>query len=399
MQINDYNNLPEPTSEYEQKVIDFCQNWLNEKKEFIIKTSGSTGEPKLIQLTRNQMIASAELTGKTFGLVSGDSALVCLNIEYIAGMMMLVRGMVWELKLTIIEPSGNPFENLEKFNFDFFAFVPLQLDKILERKRNIDLKIGDFPVIPTKEGTDNKMSKSSFLEKSDSSLLRRDDKNLYFKSLEILNKAKAIIVGGASVNKVLEQKIQTLSAPVFSTYGMTETVSHIAIKRLNGNNKTENFQVLESVKIGIDTRNCLNIIAESSNNELIQTNDIVEIINEKEFKLIGRFDNIINSGGVKIQLEKIEKLIENEIQIFEPKRYFAYGIPDEKLGQKLVLVVETDIIDEKMKELFLQKIRLILPKYEIPKEIFFVKLFEETQTGKIDKKTTISLLSTTDFSL
>ncbi len=343
MQITDFNNLPIPTSEYEQKVIDFCQKWQSGQKEFTIKTSGSTGEPKPIQLTRNQMIASAKLTGKTFGLQTGDSALVCLNVEYIAGMMMLVRGMVLGLKLTIVEPSGNPIQNLEQNDFDFFAFVPLQLENILNTDENITT----------------------------------------------LNKAKAIIVGGAAVNEVLQKKIQQLDVSIYSTYGMTETVSHIAIKRLNGANKEENFKVLEGVKIGIDDRNCLNIISESSNNEIVQTNDNVEIISENEFKLIGRFDNIINSGGVKIQLEKVEKLIEKEIQIFHPKRYFAYGIPDEKLGQKLVLVVETDVFEENLKEMFLSNIKSILSKYEIPKEIFFVEKFWETPTGKVDKKATL----------
>ena len=343
MQIDNFQNLPIPNAEYEQKVIDFCQKWLVGQQEFVLKTSGSTGEPKPINLTRNQMIASAKLTGKTFGLNEGDSALVCLNVEYIAGIMMLVRGMELGLKLTIVEPSGNPLQNLENSGFDFYAFVPLQLHNILENDKNI----------------------------------------------EFLNKSKAIIVGGAAVNEVLEKEVQKINVPVYSTYGMTETVSHIAIRRLNGVNKNDNFQVLEGVIIGIDDRNCLNIIAEASNNLLIQTNDIVEIINEKEFQLIGRFDNIINSGGVKIQLEKVEKLIENEIKILNPKRYFAYGILDEKLGQKLVLFVEGETVNPDLKNTFLINIQSVLSKYEIPKEIYFVERFMETATGKIDKKTVI----------
>lgn len=343
MQIENFQNLPLPTSEYEQKVIDFCQKWLAGQSEFTIKTSGSTGEPKPIILTRTQMVASAKLTGKTFGLITGDRALVCLNVEYIAGMMMLVRGMELALKLTIIEPLGNPFANIANQYFDFLAFVPLQLQNLLENE----------------------------------------------KSIEIINQAKAIIVGGAAVNEVLENQLQKIKAPVYSTYGMTETVSHIAVKRLNGINKSENFQVLAGVKIGIDGRNCLNIIAEASNNELIQTNDIVEILDENAFKLIGRFDNIINSGGVKIQLEKIEKSIENEIKILNPKRFFAYGISDEKLGQKLVLFIEGEGIGSKIKEVFFKNIQAILSKYEVPKEIYFVKNFVETPTGKIDKKKTM----------
>jgi o-succinylbenzoate---CoA ligase len=343
MYIDNFQNLPIPTSEYEQKVIDFCVKWLVGQEQFTLKTSGSTGEPKPIKLTRNQMIASAKLTGKTFGLVEGNRALVCLNVEYIAGIMMLVRGMELGLKLTIIEPSGNPFLHLENYSFDFFSFVPLQFENLLENHENVG----------------------------------------------ILNKTKAIIVGGAAVNEVLENKIQKLNVPVYSTYGMTETVSHIAVKRLNGENKSDNFSVLEGVKIGIDERNCLNIVAESSNNQLIQTNDIVEIINENEFQLIGRFDNIINSGGVKIQLEKVEKLIENEIKIFNPKRFFAYGILDEKLGQKLVLFVEGEIPSEHLKNTFLKNINSVLSKYEIPKEIYFIAKFIELPTGKIDKKAII----------
>jgi O-succinylbenzoic acid--CoA ligase len=344
MQIENFQNLPLPTSEYEQKVSDFCQKWLAGQAEFTIKTSGSTGEPKPIILTRTQIVASAKFTGKTFGLTTGDRALVCLNVDYIAGMMMLVRGMELDLKLTIIEPLGNPFANIKNQYFDFLAFVPLQLQNLVENEKNH----------------------------------------------EILNSAKAIIVGGAAVNEVLENQLQKIKAPVYSTYGMTETVSHIAVKRLNGINKSENFQVLTGVKIGIDDRNCLNIIAEASNNELIQTNDIVEILNENEFKLIGRFDNIINSGGVKIQLEKVEKIIENEVKIMSPKRFFTFGIPDDKLGQKLILFIEGEEVPNEIKETFLKNIQAILSKYEVPKEIYFVKYFVETPTGKVDKKKTLA---------
>ena len=344
MQIDNFQNLPFPNSVYEQKVVNFCESWLNGNKTFTLKTSGSTGEPKLIELSRNQMVASAKLTGKTFKLQNGDSALVCLNVEYIAGIMMLVRGMELGLSLTIVEPSGNPLENLEHQRFDFFAFVPLQLQNVLETP----------------------------------------------KYWQILNQAKAIIVGGAAVNQALADKIKQLKVPVYSTYGMTETVSHIAIKRLNSNDVDEYFHVLEGVKISIDSRNCLNITGEASNNQLIQTNDIVEIVNEKEFKLIGRFDNIINSGGVKIQLEKVEKLIEEDLKIFGSNRYFAFGISDEKLGQKLVLFVECTIENSELHDTFFKKIELILPKFEIPKEIYFTEKFIETPTGKIDKKASVN---------
>ena len=341
MQIDNYSEFPFPSSEYDQKVFDFCEKWLSGQQEFILKTSGSTGEPKPILLTRFQLEASAKLTGKIFNLNPKDKALVCLNVEYIAGIMMLVRGLVLGLELTIIEPSSNPLKNLEDQNFDFAAFVPLQLQKILENENQV----------------------------------------------KVLNKMKAVIVGGAAVNEVLEQEIQSLEVPVYSTYGMTETVSHIAIRRLNGVSRSDNFTVLAGVKIGIDARNCLNIKADATNNELVQTNDIVEIINENEFKLVGRFDNIINSGGVKIQLEKVEKIFEEYIT---DKRFFAFGMDDENLGQKLILVVETDYLAD---ENILFKVKENLLKYEIPKQIFTINNFLETPTGKIDKKATIKRLN------
>jgi o-succinylbenzoate---CoA ligase len=344
MQIQDFKNLPIATTEYEQKVIDFCKKWKSGQQEFILKTSGSTGEPKPITLTRFQMEASAKLTGKTFDLQKGDKALVCLNVEYIAGIMMLVRGMVLELELTIIEPNSSPLDNLEDSLFDFAAFVPLQLQNIMTHKNQVS----------------------------------------------VLTKMKAIIVGGAAVNEVLEQEIQNLQVPIFSTYGMTETVSHIAIRRLNGEDRTDNFKVLNNVKIGIDERNCLNIKADASNNELIQTNDIVEIVNESAFKLIGRFDNIINSGGVKIQLEKVEKIVEQNLN---QERLFAYGIEDLTLGQKLILIIESNFLSEENKKNLLQILNKSLSKYEIPKQIFTINPFSETPTGKIDKKATIKRLN------
>lgn len=343
MQINNFKNIPFSDSEYDQKVFAFCEKWIAGQQEFILKTSGSTGEPKPIKLTRFQMEASAKLTGKTFNLQQGDRALVCLNVDYIAGIMMLVRGMVLGLELTIIEPIRNPLENLESQDFDFAAFVPLQLQKIFENKSQA----------------------------------------------KILNKMKAIIIGGAAVNEVLEKEIQQLKVPVYSTYGMTETVSHIAIRRLNGINRSDNFKVLEGVKVGIDYRNCLNIISESSNNELVQTNDIVEIINENEFKLIGRFDNIINSGGVKIQLEKVEKMVEKYIT---KDRFFAFGVDDLMLGQKLVLIIETNFLTNEFKQKIVGYLKQKLPKFEIPKEIFTINSFIETQTGKIDKKATLKCI-------
>jgi o-succinylbenzoate---CoA ligase len=342
------NNYSQATADaYEQKAIDFCQSWLSGQTEFLLHTSGSTGIPKPISLSRSQMVASAETTIKTFLLASGDTFLVNLNVEFIAGVMMLVRGMVAGANLVVVEPSANPLKNMNDNSFDFGAFVPYQLQKILEES-------------PEK--------------------------------IEVLNTMKAIIIGGAAVNESLEKQIQDIKSPVFSTYGMTETVSHVAIRRLNGNQKKDFFQKLSNIELGINTNNCLNIKGLVTNNVLIQTNDLVEFINQNQFRLLGRIDNVINSGGVKIQLEKVEKSIE---VYFENEkinlRFWTAGIQDENLGQKLVLVIESalEIDFSKLKDFLSHS----LTKYEIPREIFYSNPFLETPTGKIDKKSILKSLN------
>jgi O-succinylbenzoic acid--CoA ligase len=200
---------------------------------------------------------------------------------------------------------------------------------------------------------------------------------------------KAIIVGGAAVNAALQSQIQQLSVPVFSTYGMTETVSHIAIKRLNKESISDEFEILDGVEIKLDERSCLAIKAPASNNEWIFTNDVVELTEDKKFKILGRYDNIINSGGVKIQLEEVEKVVleicKKYFEELSNKRFFAWGIPDDKLGQKLVLIWETNQITKDEKSI-LEKCAEKLPKFKIPKAIFLVNTFIETPSGKIDKR-------------
>jgi O-succinylbenzoic acid--CoA ligase len=330
---------------YYNKVLQFKNEWDSGQEIFEIETSGSTGIPKKIQLSRNQLIASSKLTQMAFNLNEGDTAFCCLNVEYIAGMMMLVRAFEIGMDLMVVEPKSNPFEGLEKHLFmlqknTFYAFVPLQIENIL------------------------------------------DQANLAI----TLNSAKAVIIGGASVNALIQEKVQNLATPVFATYGMTETVTHIAIKRLNGGFKKDYFEVLPKVKISIDERNCLKILSVTTNNEWIFTNDLVEIIDEDKFILLGRVDNTINSGGVKIQLEKVDLIIGQNLNKIQFKnRFFCFGIANEKLGQKLVLVVENESEIE-----FGNNIYENLTKFEHPKQIFFVNKFIETPTGKIDKIKTVN---------
>ena len=337
----------------------FITDWHSEQQTFTLHTSGSTGTPKPIQLTRTQMEASAWLTGQTFGLQAGDSALVCLNTGYVAGVMMLVRGEVLGLDLTLVEPSANPLGRFDPATtrFDFAAFVPLQLQTMLA-----DLNAAGMPV-----------------------------------ALPILNGMKAILVGGAATTPALEEAIQVIKAPVFSTYGMTETVSHIAIRRLNGPNRNELFQVLPGVEVGTDERNCLHITAAATNFERIQTNDVVELIGTDSesapvcFRLLGRADSIINTGGVKVQPEAVERTIQATLaQTNLLPRLFIAGLPDERLGQRIVLFLENTVLTSDQWEAIQQAVRTELGTYAVPKAWRDVPAFAETATGKIDRRAVIN---------
>jgi len=308
-------------------VNQFISEWLNGDEEMTLQTSGSTGKPKSIQVKKEWMKNSAQLTGKTFGLKEGDSALLCMPMKYVAGKMMVVRGLELGLDLKVVEPCSNPLQNIEE-QIDFCAMVPLQLEN----------------------------------------------------SLDDLDKVKTLIVGGGQVHSALVEKLQSIKTEVFETYGMTETLTHVAIKPLNGPEKTDLFQALDGIQLETDDRKCLVIHAPMLNPEPVITNDLVELVNETSFILLGRFDNIINSGGIKIIPEVVEAKL---VDVIPDRRFFIAGAPDESFGQKVVLVVEGSEIEFSLDS---------LEKYEKPKEIYFFPEFSETNSGKIHRKNTFSLI-------
>lgn len=329
-----------PTDPYFKSVYDFARAWLDGQKTFTINTSGSTGTPKEITLSRRQMVTSACLTGQVLDLPKGTRALVCLNVNYIAGMMMLVRGLQLDWQLTIVNPGINPLLDVpKKAVFDFVALVPIQLTAILQDT--------------TTRGRAEELGK--------------------------------ILLGGAPVSEILLQEIQFLKIPIFQSYGMTETVSHVALRRLDGDALQNNYQFLPGIEFGIDARNCLYLRGAVTNNELVQTNDLVEINSSNSFHWLGRVDSVINSGGVKISLDKIDRVVgeilrEMDIAI----EYFCWHEPDEKLGQKLVLFLEEEPLVLNKKAL-LEKISDRVKRYETPKGVYFAKEFKRTPTAKIDK--------------
>jgi len=314
---------------HELDIGDFLLHWIDKEPTIQVETSGSTGAPKIIILEKQHMVNSALATGKFFILEAGDSALLCLSGAYIAGKMMLVRAMILGLELDWVEPTATPLLISSK-TYDFCAMVPLQLEN----------------------------------------------------SLGHINRIKTLIVGGAPLSRYLKEKAQNVKTVIYETYGMTETISHIALRKVN-HGPNEYFKTLPNINIEKDERNCLVIKAPDINSEAAVTNDIVNIISETEFEWLGRFDNVINSGGIKLIPEQIELKLASILKC----RFFVAGIPDEKLGQKLILLVEENNESNEL----LEKVKSLetLEKYEIPKDILFVKDFIVTENGKISRMSTL----------
>jgi O-succinylbenzoic acid--CoA ligase len=245
----------------------------------------------------------------------------CLPTNYVAGKMMFVRSFILGLDMKFVEPNSNPLKNIDE-NFDFCAMIPLQAKNSLKKLRE--------------------------------------------------KKIKKLIIGGVKVHKALEQELVKIPIEIYETYGMTETITHIAAKRIG----EEVFTVLPNVKVSVDERECLIIKAKRISSKEIVTNDIVELISDTQFKWEGRYDNVINSGGIKLMPEQIEEKLSTLI----PRRYFVSGLADDNLGEKVVLYVEGESfeIDE--------SVFSVLKKHEKPKEIVFIPNFKQTATGKIMRK-------------
>ena len=309
--------------DFEKHVGEFFLGWFDENDFMNLQTSGTTGKPKIIKIDKQAMVNSALATGDYFGLSPGNKVLHCLPVKYIAGKMMFVRAFILGLDIDFVAPSINPLAKNETI-YDFTAMVPLQVQNSLQ-----DLKL-----------------------------------------------VKKMIVGGAKMSANLEKELLKIPTTVFETYGMTETITHIAAKRLS----EKAFTVLPNVMISYDEKNCLVIHAPQISDDVILTNDLVELVNENQFVFLGRFDNVVNSGGIKLIPEQIEAKLSDKIQT----RFFVTGIPDETLGEKLILVIEGE--KHNIDDSIFDK----LDKYEKPKEIIFKSKFKETHNGKVMRKESVA---------
>ena len=311
--------------DFEKITGEFILDWFNSNSFILVTTSGTTGTPKKIKIEKQAMIFSALATAEYFDLNAGNCVLNCLSTNYIAGKMMLIRSFVLGFEMDFVEPTSNPLKKNNKV-YDFVAMVPLQVENSINELVNV----------------------------------------------------RKLIIGGAKINQNLKNKLLGLPTLVFETYGMTETITHVAAKKISDNY----FSVLPNVTITSDKRNCLVIDVPSISNSKITTNDVVNIISNSEFELLGRIDNVINSGGVKLFPEQIEMKLAHKIQT----RFFVTGIPDDQFGEQLALIIEGSPIQFK-DNIFND----ILP-YEKPKTIYFISNFLETESGKIKRKATLNLI-------
>ncbi|HEY9049807.1 MAG TPA: AMP-binding protein [Ohtaekwangia sp.] len=335
-------------SEFETATFDFIQRWLNDEPSFDIYTSGSTGTPKKISLARSQMVVSAQMTAQALSLQPGYTALVCLNTHYIAGKMMLVRCLTTGMRIVASDPNANPLASIPPgIVIDFTAWVPYQVYEVLA---------------------------SPYASR--------------------LNAIKHIIIGGAPLNREVLATLQSYSCRFYATYGMTETISHIALQSLNGPDASEVFHALPGVKVYTDDRGCLVIEAPHLSGSII-TNDLVEMKGPDSFVWRGRWDNIINSGGVKIIPEKVEYIASHVLAKCGVNRsFFIAALPDEKLGQKIILLLEGEAdLDGILRDLIYKEFKQTVSVYEVPRDILVVDTFLYTNTGKIDRRKTIEMIT------
>lgn len=329
--------------EYLKYTLNFCKDWLSGTTHFTFTTSGSTGSPKAIVADREHMLISARGTIKAIQLSAAEHVYLCISSKMIGGAMMLVRAMELGCDITIFSPTSNPLDIIdENHPYTFVSFVPMQVFEV----------------------------------QSDESIQRK------------LNRFKHILLGGASANENTLLALSKLTCETWQTYGMTETLSHIALRRVG---KDKYYKVLEGVHIKKDERNCLCISSPITDDQWLLTNDVINLVDETHFELAGRIDDVINSGGIKIFSYDVEHAIiekMNELEI-PPKPMFVCRKPDEKYGESVVVVMMGEKLNNEVLEQLKDYCKNTLGKYAAPRHFYFVNEFEKLESGKLDKKLTL----------
>ena len=315
----------------------FLAEWHNDSPTVLVHTSGSTGKPKPMLVEKRRMQASARITCRFLGLHEGDTALLCMPLDYIAGKMMVVRALTCGLQLVSVPPSSHPLatSHLSPFpsRLDFAAMVPLQVWNSLQ--------------VPEERHR--------------------------------LMHIRHLIIGGGAIDQALASQLADFPHQVWSTYGMTETLSHIALRRLNGPEASDWYTPFDGVALSLTDEGCLVISAPAVHEGPLVTNDIAELSapaptsSPRRFRILGRKDNVVCSGGIKIQIEEVERLLRPHLHV----PYMITKAPDEKLGEQVVLLTESKTVGD-----VLALCRLHLPKYWVPRRILSVDRLPLTETGK-----------------
>ena len=310
---------------------DFLAEWHNDSAYVHVQTSGSTGAPKPMLVEKQRMLNSARITCDFLGLHEGDTALLCMSLDYIAGKMMVVRSIERGLKLITVPPSGHPLSHDGKgWGIDFAAMVPMQVYNSLQ--------------VP--------------------------------EECERLKQIRHLIIGGGAIDDALAAALKTFPNHVWSTYGMTETLSHIALRRLNGPDASDYYTPFPSVKISLNEEGCLVIDAPEVCPERLVTNDIADLSlgpgPSDRFRILGRKDNVICSGGIKIQIETVERQLRPHLQA----PFLITKRPDAKFGEAVVLLTEGTVDEARA------VCERILPKYHHPRVYLHVDQIPLTETGK-----------------
>jgi O-succinylbenzoic acid--CoA ligase len=324
---------------------EFLDEWNNDSERVLVHTSGSTGAPKPLWVEKRRMEASARITCDFLGLKEGDTALLCMPLDYIAGKMMVVRSLVRKLKLMVVEPTGHPLaaHQLPR-GLTFAAMVPMQVYNSLQ--------------VPEER--------------------------------ERLRQIRHLIIGGGAIDDALARELKDFPNYIWSTYGMTETLSHIALRRLNGAEASEWYTPFDNVRVSQSEDGCLVIDAPEVCAERLVTNDIVEI-SQGRFRVVGRKDNVICSGGIKIQAEEVERALKPYLHV----PFMITKRKDSKFGEIVVMMVECrgerreergERIEESLKTRLQRLCREHLPKYWQPRDFVFVERIPMTETGKIARK-------------
>ena len=317
----------------------FLAEWHDDSSTLLVHTSGSTGNPKPMLVEKRRMEASAEITCRFLGLHRGGTALLCMTLDYIAGKMMVVRTLTQNMHLVSVAPVGHPLQHpLPTETIDLAAMVPLQVWSTLqvaeERQRLLQIR--------------------------------------------------HLLIGGGAVSDELAEALQDLPNYIWSTYGMTETLSHIALRRLNGATRSDWYTPFDGVHVSLNDDGCLVIDAPAVHDGPLTTNDMAEL-KDGRFRILGRKDNVICSGGIKVQTEEVERLLHPHL----PAPFMITKAPDVKLGERIVLLTESSDLSA-IRQICQQQ----LPKYWQPRQYIHVTNIPLTETGKPARAVALQIANT-----